>query len=178
MQRKMVDGGRHGESHPPRSPESHGNCLEMQILSSRSPGLLDETPGLGCSLCVRTSSVGDRESSLNLGGGRGLGRLGWGMSVNVLNSFTNHGIIKTYCKVCVQVSTALLAPGRRKGQGQSIKGGRNPHLPDPSLLKGRSSLWTPGHQTGDLPTLRWWPALPPLTLRLSQQGCRREQCAF
>lgn len=85
----MVDGT--------ESPESHGNSLEMQILSSRSPGLLDETQGLGYSLCVRTSSVGDRESPLNLGvgGGRGLGRLGWGMSVNVLNSFTNHGI-----KVC------------------------------------------------------------------------------
>lgn len=40
-----------------------------------------------------------------------LGRLGWGMSVNVLKSFTNHGIIKTYCKDC-RGSCLLLGEGR------------------------------------------------------------------
>lgn len=67
------DGGWHRESHPPGSPESHGNSLEMQILSSRSPGLLNETQGLRYNLCVRTSSVGDRESPLNLRGWAGAG---------------------------------------------------------------------------------------------------------
>lgn len=54
--------------------------------------------GLGCSLSVRTSSVGDRESPLNLEGGRVLGQLGWSMSVSVLNSSVNHEIIEIFAR--------------------------------------------------------------------------------
>lgn len=88
------------------------------------------------------------------------------LPANILKSVTNH---KNLFRG-VQGDTALLAPGRRDREDSC-------HLPDPSLLKGSSGSWTPGHQAVVLSTLKWWPALPPPTPRLSQRGHHRKQCA-
>lgn len=93
---------------------------------------------------------------------------GASLPVNILKSFTNH---------FRELRGALSCLLQEEGQDQTIHIEDSCHLPDPSLPKGSSDFWTPGHQAVDLLTLRWWPTLPsnpptpgPTARCLSQQG--------